>query len=87
MILLDLMNYFSKPKKEFGLDLTPDVLDTLWGYFYATGEYRPLGRIILMLRWTRERDVLEKLTLGSMRRDAEKWGGIIKSIGIAPLGG
>ena len=22
-----------------------------------------------------------------MRRDAEKWGGIIKSIGIAPLGG
>ena len=62
------MNYFSKPKKEFGLDLTPDVLDTLWGYFYATGEYRPLPRIILMLRWTKERDVLEKLTLGSMAK-------------------
>lgn len=63
-----IVNYFSKPKKEFGLDLTPDVLDTLWGYFYATGEYRPLSRIILMLRWTRERDVLEKLTLGSMAK-------------------
>lgn len=63
------VNYFSKPKKEFGLDLlTPDVLDTLWGYFYATGEYRPLQRIILMLRWTKERDVLEKLTLGSMAK-------------------
>ena len=32
------VNYFSKPKKEFGLELIPDVLDTLWGYFYATGE-------------------------------------------------
>jgi hypothetical protein len=62
------VNYFSKPKKEFRLDLTPDVLDTLWGYFYATGEYRPLGRIILMLRWVKERNVLEKLTLGSMAK-------------------
>ena len=62
------VNYFSKPKKGFGLDLTPDVLDTLWGYFYATGDYRPLSRIILMLRWTKERDVLEKLTLGSMAK-------------------
>ncbi|MEJ0078409.1 MAG: hypothetical protein WDO17_23795 [Alphaproteobacteria bacterium] len=62
------VNYFSKPRKDFGLDLTPDVLDTLWGYFYATGDYRPLGRIVLMLRWTKERDVLEKLTLGSMAK-------------------
>jgi hypothetical protein len=62
------MNVFSKPKQDFGLMLTPDVLDTLWGYFYATGEYRPLQRIIAMLRWTKERDVLEKLTLGSMAK-------------------
>ena len=62
------VNYFSKPKKAFGLELTPDVLDTLWGYFYATGDDRPLSRIILMLRWTKERDVLEKLTLGSMAK-------------------
>lgn len=65
---MQFVNYFSKPKKEFGLDLTPDVLDTLWGYFYATGDDRPLGRIILMLRWVKERDVLEKLTLGSMAK-------------------
>ena len=62
------MNYLSKPKKDFGLDLTPDVLDTLWGYFYATGDHRPLSRIILMLRWVKERDALEKLTLGSMAK-------------------
>jgi hypothetical protein len=61
-------NYFSKPKKEVGLDLTPDLLDTLWGYYYATGDDRRLSRIILMLRWVKERDVLEKLTLGSMAK-------------------
>jgi len=61
-------NYFSKPKKDIALDLTPDLLDTLWGYYYATGDDRPLSRIILMLRWTKERDVLEKLTLGSMAK-------------------
>src|SRR4051794_29609284 len=62
------VNYFSKPARDPGLDLTPDLLDTLWGYYYATGDYRPLGRIVLMLRWTKERDVLEKLTLGSMAK-------------------
>jgi hypothetical protein len=61
-------NYFSKPKKDVALDLTPDLLDTLWGTYYATGDDRPLARIILMLRWTKERDVLEKLTLGSMAK-------------------
>ena len=63
-------SYFSKPKKakDVALELTPDLLDTLWGYYYATGDYRPLSRIILMLRWTKERDVLEKLTLGSMAK-------------------
>jgi hypothetical protein len=63
-----LAKYFSKPKTDVALDLTPDVLDTLWGYFYATGEYRPLSRIVLMLRWTKERDLVEKLTLGSMAK-------------------
>ena len=50
------------------LELTPDLLDTLWGYYYATGNYRPLSRIILMLRWSKERDAIEKLTLGSMAK-------------------
>ena len=48
--------------------LTPDLLDTLWGYYYATGNYRPLARIILMLRWSKERDAIERLTLGSMAK-------------------
>jgi hypothetical protein len=63
-----LAKYFSKPVGEVKLDLTPDLLDTLWGYYYATGSYRPIARIVSMLRWTKERDVLEKLTLGSMAK-------------------
>ncbi len=65
---IPLAKHFSKGKTEIELDLTPDLLDTLWGYFYATGSYRPLSRMVLMLRWTKERDILEKLTLGSMAK-------------------
>jgi hypothetical protein len=60
--------YFKKAEKETTLALTPDLLDALWGYYYATGHMRPLSRIVLMLRWTKERDVIEKLTLGAMAK-------------------
>jgi hypothetical protein len=63
-----LAKYFTKPSQDVSLQLTPDVLDTLWGYYFATGSYRPLSRIILMLRWSKERDKIELLTLGSMAK-------------------
>lgn len=63
-----LAKYFYDPPAETKLALTPDLLDTLWGYYYATGDRRPLARIILMLRWSKERDVIEKLTLASMAK-------------------
>ena len=63
-----LAKYFSKPAKDASFALTPDLLDTLWGYYFATGDHRALARIILMLRWSKDRDVVEKLTLGSMAK-------------------
>jgi hypothetical protein len=63
-----LAKLFTKPSEEVKLELTPDLLDTLWGNYFATGSYRPLARIIVMLRWSKERDVIEKLTLGSMAK-------------------
>lgn len=63
-----LAKYLAEPASETKLELTPDLLDTLWGYYYATGHHRPLARIIAMLRWSKERDALEKLTLGSMAK-------------------
>jgi hypothetical protein len=63
-----LAKYFTRKSEDVTIELTPDLLDTLWGYYFATGAYRPLARIVVMLRWSRERDVIEKLTLGSMAK-------------------
>jgi len=63
-----LAKYFSKPAPDTKLALTPDLLDTLWGYYFATGSDKPLSRIVLMLRWSKDRDAIQKLTLGSMAK-------------------
>jgi hypothetical protein len=66
-----LKGYFSKSTpKSSGLtfDSSPELLDTLWGYYFATGSYRPVARIIAMLPWSKEKDNVERLTLGSMAK-------------------
>jgi hypothetical protein len=45
-----------------------DLLDTLWGYYFATGSHQPILRIMQMLPWSKSRDTVEKLTVGSMAR-------------------
>jgi hypothetical protein len=45
-----------------------DLLDTLWGYYFATGNHAPIRRIMLMLPWSKSRDTVDKLTVGSMAR-------------------
>jgi hypothetical protein len=58
--------YFGKPKPgKPTLDKNPELLDVLWGYYFATGSYKPILRIVAMLPWSKDRDSLEKLTLGS----------------------
>jgi len=47
------------------IDKNPELLDVLWGYYFATGSYKPILRIITMLPWSKDRDSVEKLTLGS----------------------
>lgn len=49
-------------------DISPELLDTLWGDYYATGNTRPIAHIIAMLAWSKDKDSVEKLTLGSMAR-------------------
>jgi hypothetical protein len=70
--LLDKMkSYFasSAPKhSELTFDTSPELLDTLWGYYFATGNYRPVSRIIAMLPWSKEKDSVEKLTVGGMAK-------------------
>jgi hypothetical protein len=45
-----------------------DLLDTLWGYYFATGSHLPILRIMQMLPWSKSRDTIDKLTVGSMAR-------------------
>lgn len=44
------------------------TLDTLWGYYLATGYYEPVQRIIGALAWSSNRDDLDKLLVGSMAK-------------------
>ncbi len=59
-----------KPDKpnEAAFDRNPELLDTLWGLYFATGNERPVKRIIAMLPWSKERDSTDRLTVGSMAK-------------------
>jgi hypothetical protein len=67
-------NPFAKDKNDKKLKMqqtfagNQDLLDTLWGYYFATGSYRPILRIIAMLPWSKSHDTVDKLTVGSMAR-------------------
>jgi len=66
-----LKGYFAtrEPKHiELAYDSSPELLDTLWGLYFATGSYRPVSWIIVMLPWSKDRDNVQRLTLGSMAK-------------------
>ena len=65
-------NPFAKDEKKLSIAMTyagnQDLLDTLWGYYFATGSHVPIQRIIQMLPWSKSRDTVDKLSIGSMAR-------------------
>ena len=65
-------NPFAKDDKRLRMVQTfagnQDLLDTLWGYYFATGSHLPILRIMQMLPWSKSRDTVDKLTVGSMAR-------------------
>ena len=65
-------NPFAKDDKKVKMQQTfagnQDLLDTLWGYYFATGSHLPILRIMQMLPWSKSRDTVDKLTVGSMAR-------------------
>src|SRR5882757_4929496 len=65
-------NPFAKDDKKLKVMQTfagnQDLLDTLWGYYFATGSHIPVLRIMQMLPWSKSRDTVDKLTVGSMAR-------------------
>src|SRR5215475_7623571 len=65
-------NPFGKEEKKVNTTISfagsQDLLDTLWGYYFATGSHAPIERIVEMLPWSKSRDTVDKLTVGSMAR-------------------
>jgi hypothetical protein len=57
-----------KKKEQVKLLNTPELLDTLWGYYFATGSWPPIARILAFLPWSKERDSVDRLTLGNMAK-------------------
>ena len=53
---------------EMTYDKSPELLDTLWGYYFATGSYGPISRIVALLPWSNDRDSTDRLTIGSMAK-------------------
>jgi hypothetical protein len=50
------------------LDQGPAPLDILWGQYFATGSYEPILRIISVLKWSKDGNNVERLTIGSMAK-------------------
>ncbi len=65
-------NPFAKEERKLNTAVTfaanQDLLDILWGYYFATGSHAPIQRIMQMLPWSKSRDTVDKLTIGSMAR-------------------
>ena len=51
--------------RELPLD-SPIAVDANWGYYFATGSSEPIQRLVRTLAWSRDRNDVEKLTVGSM---------------------
>jgi hypothetical protein len=56
------------PAPEISFGKNPELLDVLWGQYFATGDYQPIYRILSMLPWSKDRDMVDRLTVGSMAK-------------------
>jgi hypothetical protein len=51
--------------RELPLD-SPIAVDANWGYYFATGSSEPVQRLVRALAWSKDKNDVEKLTIGSM---------------------
>ncbi len=51
--------------KEVAIEPSPELIDVLWGYYLATGAYKPIGQIIRLLPLAGDKDNVNNLTTGS----------------------
>ena len=59
---------FGERPRKVTLTPSPEVLDTLWGNYFATGGYGPILDIVDMLPLAADHNDAERLTIGSMAK-------------------
>ena len=58
-----------KEKKRYlTYETSPDLIDVQWGLYFATGSEAAIGQIMMLLPWSKERDNVQRLTMGSMAK-------------------
>lgn len=50
------------------LETGPAPIDTLWGYYFATGSLEPVYRIVGALQWADDKSDVNRLTVGSVAK-------------------
>jgi hypothetical protein len=55
-------------RRQITFQSSPELIDALWGIYYATGSEAAIAQIAVLLPWSKERDNTEKLTIGSMAK-------------------
>jgi hypothetical protein len=50
------------------LDTGSAPLDMLWGKYFATGSYEPVVRMVSILKWAKDQNNLDRLTVGNMAK-------------------
>ncbi len=61
----DTLKIGGEREKVVAIDPSPELIDVLWGYYLATGSYRPIGRMIKLLPLSNDKDNVDNLTTGS----------------------
>jgi hypothetical protein len=51
--------------KKVAIEPSPELIDVLWGYYLATGVYKPVGQIIKLLPLADDKESVDNLTTGS----------------------
>ena len=61
----DTLSINSDHKKEVALEPSPQLIDVLWGFYLATGGYKPIEHIVKLLPLANDKDSVDNLTTGS----------------------
>ena len=61
----EVLRFDNNGTKEVAIDPSPQLIDVLWGFYLATGAYKPIERIVKLLPLANDKDSVDNLTTGS----------------------